>query len=904
MSWYTRIANVFRTGKLGDQLDDELAFHVAERTDELVAGGMTAKEARREALRRFGNYTLQKERTRDMDIAQVTESVLNDLRYGLRQLRSSPGFTTVAVLSLALGIGANTAIFQLIDALRLRSLPVRDAWQLAAIDAVPDFFTSGWYQARNRAFTYAQFEQIRKHQQAFTGVLAFGDRRFNLSRGGESRYAEGLYVTANYFELLGAAPLLGRGFAKDADRPECTDAGAVLSYSFWQREYGGDAAVLGRTITLDGRGFPIVGVMPKGFAGLEPDRRFDVAVPLCVDTLLAADPRGRRMFLRHAWWLTPIGRLKPGWTVERAAAHLRDLSPTIFRETVPENYRPEGVKKYLANKLTVVSASAGVWSLRREYENPLWILLATTGLVLLIACANLANLLLARASVREREFAVRQALGASRPRLIGQLLSESMLLAVFGGVLGAWIAQALSRAMVTFLDNGTNTLHIAAGIDWRVFGFTAILAVITCLLFGLAPAIRATRTVPANAMRGGRGTAGSAERNGLRRALVVSQIALSLILLVGALLFGRSLRNLLTTETGIVSDGVLVASVDTQLPRIQPERRGIVFEQLEDRIRTQPGVISAAAIWFSPFSGSRWNQDVEGDGKEAAAGKKEVWLNRITPGYFRTMGTPLLAGRDFERRDDLKSPNVAIVNEVFAKRVFNGANPVGRTFRVEGDAKEADKVYQIVGLVKNTKYLELREEFHAIAFFPFNQEPDTPESLSFMVRTSGPINDVMATVRKQVSEVHSELLVEFRVLDFEARQSVLRERLMANLSGGFGILAGLLSALGLYGVMSYMVARRRSEIGIRMAMGAERHDILGLVFREAGRLVTAGLAIGLAFSFGLSRYAESLLFGLEPNDAVTLAAACAVLCVTAMIATLVPARRAVGLDPAVALREE
>ncbi|MGH9628098.1 MAG: ADOP family duplicated permease [Bryobacteraceae bacterium] len=903
MSWYTRIANVFRTGKLGEVLDDELAFHVAERTDELLAEGMTEREARREAMRRFGNYTAQKERTRDMDIVRALESAFADLRYGLRQLRLSPGFTTVAVLSLGLGIGANTAIFQLIDAIRLRGLPVQVPSQLVAVDTVPEFYSAGWYSARNRAFTYAQFEQIKDRQQAFSGVLAFGNQRFNLSRGGESRYAEGLYVSANYLDLLGVTPLIGRDFTAEDDKPDCSGAGAILSYSFWQREFGGDAAAIGRTINLDGYSFPVIGVTPQGFFGMEPARQFDVLIPICADNLLATDGKGR-MFLRHAWWLTPIGRLKPGWSVESASAHLSDLSPGIFRETVPESYRPDAAKKYLANKLRAVSASSGVSSLRREYENPLWILLATTGLVLLIACANLANLLLARASAREREIAVRQALGASRIRLIGQLLSESMLLAVIGGILGALLAQMLSRALVTVLDAGNGQLHLGLGVDWRIFGFTAVLALITCLLFGLAPAIRATRAVPAAAMRGGRGTTGTTERNSLRRMLVVSQIALSLVLLVGALLFGRTLRNLLTAETGIHSDGVLVARIDTKLPNLQPERRRLVFQQLQERIRAQPGVVSAAPAWLPPFGGSGWNQTVEAEGKDAVGGKKLAWMNRIGPGYFKTMATPLMSGRDFEAHDDLNSPKVAIVNEVFAKDLFNGANPVGRTFRIEGDAGEADAVVEIVGLVANTKYNGLREEFRAIAFFPLNQDPDTPESVSFMIRTRGPLNNVMAAVRRHMSELNPELLVEFRVLDLDIRQSVLRERLMANLSGGFGVLAGLLSALGLYGVMSYMVARRRSEIGVRMAMGAGWRDILGLVFKEAGRLVLVGLAIGVAFSFVLTRYAESLLFGLKPNDVVTLAVACALLAVTALLATLIPARRALGLDPVVALREE
>ena len=587
MAWYTRLANVFRAHKLGHELDDELSFHVAERTDELIEAGMPPDQARLEAMRRFGNYTAQKEKTRDMDIAGALESALADLRYGLRQLRLAPGFTSVAVLSLGLGIGANAAIFQLIDALRLRGLPVREPWQLVSVERAPGFSTMGWYAARNSAYTYAQFTFLKQNQKAFSDVLAFGTQRFNLSRGGESRYAEGLYVTANFFDMLGVTPLIGRGFTAEEDKLHCSEPGAVLSYSFWQREYGGNAAALGTTVSLDGRMFPIVGVAPPEFFGVEAARRFDVAIPLCAEALMAA--RESRLTLRHAWWLTIIGRLNSGWTVERASAHLSDLSPSLFRETVPAMYRPDAVKAYLANKLQVAPANAGVSSLRRQYENPLWILLATTAVVLFIACANLANLLLARASTREREIAVRQALGASRGRLVGQLLSEGMLLALFGGALGVFIAQALSRAIVSFIDNGSDRIQLALGVDWHVFGFTAALAFLTCLLFGLAPAIRASRAAPANAMRTGKGAAASSDRAGLRRALVVSQIALSLVLLVGALLFGRSLGNLLSAQTGMTSAGVLVASVDTKLPKLDGNRRRVVFDQLEERIQGAAG---------------------------------------------------------------------------------------------------------------------------------------------------------------------------------------------------------------------------------------------------------------------------------------------------------------------------
>jgi putative ABC transport system permease protein len=903
MSWRSRIVNVFRPGRLSADLDDELAFHVAERVDELVAQGMTPEAARAEALRRFGNFPLQRDRTWDVDVAVWLESLVADLRHGARQLRLNPGFAAVAILSLALGIGANTAIFQLINALRLRSLPVERPWELAAIDTEKDFYASGWYTGRHRAFTYAQFQELQRQQRAFRGLLAFGTARFNLSRSGEAQYAQGLYVSANFLDVLGVRPLLGSGFGGDVDGSNCGSGGAILSYEFWQRTHGGDPAVVGRDIYLDGRTFPIVGVAPREFFGLEPGRQFDVAVPLCADVLLSADGKGRMARL-DAWWLTVIGRLNSGWSIDRASQHLRQLSPALFRQTLPPGYRPDEVEKYLKNRVNAIDASAGLSALRREYEDPLWLLLAVTVLVLLIACANLANLLLARASARQREMAVRQAMGASRARLVGQLTSESLLLAVLGATLGLLIAQVLSRLLVSFLSHPDQPIVIALGVDRNVFWFTTLTAVLTCLLFGVGPAIRATHGSPATAMQGGRGTTATAERSRLRRGLVIAQVALSLVLLVGALLFGQTLRNLLRVDPGIAPEGVLVAGVDARLPGLAPEHRRVLFDQMQERIAAEPGVQAVSQVSLSPFSGSSWNDTVRVERRGGAAERQLSWFNRIGPGYFRTLKTPIIAGRDFNRSDAPGTPEVAIVNEEFARVFFGGGHPVGRTFRVEAPAGDPEPVYQIVGLVKNTKYNGLREESRAIAFLPLAQEEDYPDALTFLVRSEAAPSATMAGIRRLMNDLQAGLLVEFRVLELQVARSVLRERLMASVSGAFGILATLLSTLGLYGVMSYMVARRRNEIGVRVALGARARHVVRLVLTEAGRLVIAGLAIGILAAVVLARYAESLLFGLEADDAATMAVACVLLSATAAVASLLPASRALKLDPAVVLRDE
>ncbi len=631
MGWYQRVLNVFRSKSVSVNVDDELAFHLEELTDELVSRGLTREQARQEAARRFGNYTSRREEVGDVAFARWLQRLVSDLRYGSRQLRAAPAFTIVAVLSLALGIGANSAIFQLINAIGLRGLPVRHPSELVAVDAAPGFYASGWSVGRHRVFTYAQVDELSRLQEAFSGLLAFGTTRFNLSDGGDARYAEGLFVTPNFLDVLGVAPVLGSWLPPDTDPKDCSRAGALLDYGFWQREYGGDPAVIGRDIRLNGRPLPILAVTPRSFFGVEPARRFDVAVPICADALFADDGEGR-LTNRIAWWLTPIGRLKPGWSVERASTHLQNISPAIFRETQPDAYAAGDVKRYLANRLTVVPAYAGVSEVRRTYETPLWILLTSTAFVLLIACANLANLLLARASVREREFALRQALGASRLRLVGQLMSESLLLAAAGALLGSWLAHLLGGGIVWFLSAGGQQLDVPLTIDWRVVGFTAGIAVATVFLFGLVPAIRATRTEPIAAMRGGRGSASSAERHHFRRALIVFQIALSLVLLVGALLFARSLRNLTTTDTGFVSTGILVADIGGRLPGVDVPHRLEMFRELGERIARLPDVASASLVAMSPFGGSQWNEGVHADNDAATTGGTLAWFNRVGPG--------------------------------------------------------------------------------------------------------------------------------------------------------------------------------------------------------------------------------------------------------------------------------
>ena len=903
MSWLHRFLNVFRPQRLDDELESELQYHLAETADRLRESGLSDKQAWQEARRRLGNYSTQKEKTRDMNLAAWPDQMRADIIYGLRQLRLNPGFAAVAIISLSLGIGANTAIFQLVNAIRLRMLPVSNPQDLVSIDFEPGSTRAGFWPTHGATMTYPEWEQIRNRQHAFTSVLAWSATRFNLATGGEPRFAEGLYVSGNFFRELGIGSVIGRTLTSADDSSTC-DAAAVLSYSFWQRELGGNPAAVGRTVNLDGHAIPVIGVTPPSFFGVQVGTRYDVAIPLCADRFMVGS-NPSRIPLRYAWWLAAMGRLKPGWTIQRANTDLHAISPAVMQATLPESYRPDVAKSYLANKLTAAPGGTGVSLLRQQYERPLWLLLATAGLVLLIACANLANLLLARAAAREQEIAVRLAIGASRGRIVCQLLAESLLIATAGAALGAALAMLLSRGLIAYISSSDNPLFVDLTLDWRMLGFTAALAVLTCLLFGLMPALRATGLAPGSAMRAsGRSVTAGRERFSLRRALVTAQVALSLTLLFAALLFVRSLHNLLTVDTGFQPDRILSVNIDFEKARYASDERLRVYRELSERLAALPGVASAAQVSFTPMAGGTWDNLVAPDGESAATRGKQSFFNVTGPGYFHTMGTPLLAGREFSRHDTSATPKVAIVNRMFAHKFFGGANPVGRTFHMAADAGKPESVFQIVGLVRDTKYAELREEDKPIAFFPIAQQDDPPARATFVLRLNGPVGMVIESARAAIGTMSSAMGIEFKPLSRQLKDSLLREELMATLSGGFAFLAGLLATLGLYGVIAYMVARRRNEIGVRMALGANRSSVIGLVLREALLLLGFGLTAGIAVSLFAGKLAATLLFGLQPRDTISLIVSSAALTLVALLASYIPARRAAGVDPITTLRNE
>lgn len=828
-------------------------------------------------------------------------SLLRELRHAFRLLRLSPGFTIVAVLTLALGIGANTAIFQLIDSIRLRTIPVQNPEQLGTIRISNFHWGSGNFSSQYSQLTFPMWEQIRKRQEGFAELAVWSSQQFNLVTGGEVRNANGIRVSGDFFHVLGIHPILGRLLDAEDDQPGCPIGGANLSYAFWQRNFGGDPAIVGKRFTLDGNSFEVLGVTPPGFNGISIGDTFDVAVPICIEPILS--PRHNRLTMRHGWWLASIGRLKPGWTFQRANAQIAAATPGILQETIPPVYDAEGVKKYLEYKLGAFSASTGFSELRHDSETSLWLLLGISGLVLLIACANLANLMLARAGARERQITIRRALGASRWRMIRELLSESLLLAAGGAISGLFLAFLVSRLLVASISTPQNQVFLDLGMDWRILAFTTALAVLTTVSFGLAPAIRATRAEPATLLQSGtRGSTGGKERFSLRRILVVSQVALSVVLLMGALLFVRSLRNLTTLNVGFQQTGILITSVDFNRLQLPEDRYTEYKRDLVKHVQAIPGVESAASAMLVPFGGSAWNDEVLNEGSDQDAGV--VWLNYLGPGYFHTIGTPLLAGRDFNDQDTATSVKVAIVNQAFVRKILKGADPLGKMFRIHQPPGEPRPLYEIVGVTGDNKFQNMHEDFLPFAYFPSTQQEKPSPDGQILIRSSLPLTSLIASTKQTIADVNPAIDLDFKVFKTRIHESLLQDELMATLSGFFGFLAALLAAIGLYGVISYMVVQRTKEIGIRMAIGAERADVLRLILREAGLLTVTGLIIGAGLALASAQAAKSLLYGLKPRDPLTLFAAVIVLSAVAAFASFWPAYRASKLDPLIALRYE
>jgi putative ABC transport system permease protein len=881
-------------------LRDELRAHLDMATRDRVERGESPEAAAAAARREFGNVALVADVTRDMWRGMWFERLLQDLRYALRLLRRTPAFTVVAVASLALGIGASAAIFQVIDALRLRALPVNAPHELVEVAPASMDRARGNVVNWRSGATTAVWEQVRDHQQVFSGTLAWGSSQFNLASGGEVRLARGLWVSGGFFETLGVRPARGRLLTAADDTRGCAPR-AVLSDAFFRREYGGDPALVGRTIALDGVPVEVVGVAAPGFFGLEVGRSFDVALPICAEPALTGP--ATQLASGTYWWLTIGGRLKPGVTARQADAHLQSLSASVFETTLPADYPAVSVADYRAMVFHTEPLGRGISFLREQYATPLWVLLALAVSVLLIGCANLANLMLARSSAREKEIAVRLGLGASRARIVRQLFTESLVLAAAGAA-GGLVASDLLSAMLVSLVNADSSIVLAMDLDWRVLGFTAALAALTCLLFGLLPAVRATRTSAASVMKAaGRGLTSTRESARLRRVLVTVQVSVSLVLLVGALLFTRTLKNLTDLNPGFTAAGVTIASVDFRAANVAAAARRDYKMDLLRRIRALPGVEAAAATAIVPISGNFWGNAVT---VTTAAGPRTAGasMNRVTDGYFRTMRTPMVAGRDFNDRDTPDAPLVAIVNEAFVRQLFDGGNAIGRRFSVEATPSSPVREFEIVGVVATSKYFTLRENTPPVVYYPMAQERESPRGALIAIRSSVDPAALNASVVRAMRDASPAIALGFSRLDRDIADTLVPERLVATVSVVFGSIAVVIAVIGLYGVMAYGVSRRTNEIGVRMALGASAGTVVSMILKEAAVVVLAGVLVGLAIAISTGKYAETLLFGMEPADPVSLAGGAALLATVALAAAYLPARNASKIPPTVALRLE
>lgn len=890
MGLFRRICALGRRSSVGSENERELHEHLQMRIDASLARGMSPQEAAREARLRFGNPVAVKERVNAEDAALGLDSFFRDVRYALRGFVKSPGFTVVAITTLALGIGANTAEFQLLDAVRLRSLPVAAPQELAEVRIAGGNRGFGITDGPYSQFTIPMWQEVRRNHEPFTDVMAWRATDVLAGKMSDARRVHGLEVSGNFFNMLGVTPWQGR-LIEPQDEAGCTMTKVVLSYPFWKSETGGQAITPNSTVMIDGNAVQVLGVTAPSFFGLVVGDRFDVAFPTCTP------PNVRR----EIFDFSVIGRLKPGWTIDRATAYFDALSPALFESTAPTGYSPEAVKTYKSFRLAAYEAGSGVSMLRNAYDTPLKLLLAITGLVLLIACANLANLMMARASTRQREMAIRIALGASRGRLLRQLLIESGLLALSGAALGVALAQPLSRLLVTSLNTSHSSIQLTIVPDWRVLLFAAGVASLTAIVFGSFPALRGTKADPITSLKAGaRGLVGSRERFPVQRLMVVTQIAVSMVLLVGALLFVRSYRNLMTTDTGMREGGISFAYIGFPLAKIKPENEAEYKRQLVEDVRSVPGVENAGATTNVPLGGSSWEHNVRVGDVEGA-----TKFTYASPSYFATMDIPLLTGRNFTDADTNDSPFVLIVNHAFIRKYLGDTKPIGQMLHVMPEPQYPERTYQIVGTIPDTKYGSLREDSPPMVFAPAAQLPVTAQGPGMaMMIASNNAPAAIAGIRHVFDAKYPHMILQFFNFQQGIRDNLVGDRMMAMLSGFFGVLAALLVVVGLYGVLSFFITQRRNEIGIRIALGARRGQVIALVMRDTAVMLLIGVAFGTALALLAGRAASAMLFGLKAHDAATLGFALVLLAVIATLASLLPALKAARLDPVAALRSE
>jgi predicted permease len=905
---FIRLRALLRRNAVEGELDDEIRFHWERQVEKYVHSGMTREEARRQARLEFGGMEQVKEECRDARGIESLETLAQDVRYGLRVLRKSPGFSTVAVLTLALGIGANTAIFSLVDAVALRSLPVPNPQQLVLLQwkahNAPSSNRSYFYRGcpgghtgtSDCSFSYPVFQQfLAQKENVFLGLLAFAPWSGDLGVNGRVSQLDGAFVSGEFFPTLGVRAFAGRTLDSLDDAPAAQPV-IVLSYRYWQDQLGADLGIIGKTASVNGKPCQIVGIAQRGFQ-LDPGVPMDFWLPLGIQP--EVDPVLPTRTAPNSLWLDLMARLKPGVSASRAAAAL----DTIFvpgATTGPQPiFKPED-----APHIVLTNAAEGLVSLREEFSTPLLVLAAAVGLILSIACANVAGLLLARSSARLKEMAVRQSLGAGRSRIIRQLLTESVLLSAAGGTLGILFAALAAKSLVAFVSrNGYLPLELDVSMDRRVLLFTFLVSVAVAILFGLAPALRGSRV---DLTSGLKESGGDASRAGgrwlpLNHWLVITQVAISIVVLNGAGLLVRTLLKLRTEDVGFETQNILLFRVDMTLsgfktlddPRAYPAER-----ELRNRLRALPGVISASYSAVPLLSGANLDSDFNLPGRAESFAFSADELP-VGPAFFETMRIPLLAGRTFTAADFASSakPEPVIINQSFARKLFGDRNPLGRGIS-EGYSDKAQ--WQVVGVVRDAKYDSLRKGVKPTAY---TLEKDS--GAAFELRAKGDPRPLIPLVREAVRQVDRNFLISDLKTQWEQiDQALFQERLIAGLSSLFGTLALILVSIGLYGLVAYGVARRTHEIGLRMALGAQPRGILRLMTRQGLSLTVAGVVIGVGLSAGITRYLETLLYGVRPIDPWTFASMAVLLGAVAALACYIPARRATHVDPMVALRYE
>jgi len=838
-------------------------------------------------------------------------NALADLRYALRGLRRSPLFASVAILSLALGIGANTAIFTLIDQILLRKLPVASPEELVML-----------YQRANnmgsnmgtRMHSYPLYQDLQKKAEPLADVLCRRLFDASISVDNQTERVEAEMVSGNYFTMLGVKPAAGRVFnSQEDDQIYRGHPVVVLSHAFWMRRFAGDRNVVGRKILVNNYPMTVVGVSAEGFVGLDPARAPQIHVPILMKPILMPEWGWFEMDNRRARWVQVFARLKPGYTVESARAPLQGLFTQVraYEMTLPaaKQWSKYNRDEFMKGQLLVTEASLGFSSLRNDFSTALVVLMCMVGLVLLIACANVANLLIARGFMRQREIAVRLSLGSSRGRLVKQLLIESLVLSTTGGLLGLAVAFYLTRALLALVPSQGQPLLITPTPDGRILAFTLGLTFVTGIVFGLLPALRASRPDPWTTLKD---TVGSIAGNGgslfLRKGLVALQVALSFLLLFGAGLFVRSLQNLKTTDTGIALDNLVTFQLSPALSGYDDQRGTIFYRQLLERLRSTPGVTSAGIAAVPLLAGDEWDSSMAVEGHQAKDGEDmQAFMNAISPDYFKTMRISILEGRDF-RQDDAKeigagpdpAPSVAIVNRKFAEHYFPGRSALGRRLGW-GGGPNSKLTIEIVGVVANSLYEGPREGVHRQVFVPHWGKGGA----AFYLRTQSASSTSYNQIRSEVSQVDAAIpIYALKTVESQLDETLLTDRLIAMLSAGFGLLATLLASVGLYGVMAFVVARRKKELGIRLALGAQPGFVVWLVMREVMLLLAIGLLVGIPAALGLGRYVASQLYGLEPRDPSIAIWTVVLLTVVSAAAGLIPARRASRIDPILALRHE